>query len=132
MNHKVGRIAFALAVGLLVATMSYRWVTSQAGNTQRMQEEQVVKAARNWLESTLAIGSLTIVDPLAPDRVVGKAYIYPRGADWEVSGFYRRNENDLWHPYLISLDAGLALRSIRISDSALLHRDGEGPLEVLP
>ncbi len=89
-------------------------------------------ASRDWLESTLDIGQLVIVDPVSPDRKVGKVYVYPAGDRWEVSGFYRRDKNDLWHPYLITLDAALALKHMKVSDTALLQRTGEGLLEVLP
>lgn len=132
MNHDVGRVVFAVAVGLLVAVLSYRWIMNTEPRNQRMQEEAVVTEARYLLQSTLEIGALEIVDPLAPDRVVGKTYVYPRDDGWDVSGFYRRDENDLWHPYLIALDANLALMQLRVSDSALLDRNGVGMLEVLP
>ena len=132
MNHDVGRIVFGLVVGVLVAVFSYRWIMDIEPSNERQLEEQVVTASRYLLQSTLDIGPLQIVDPLAPDRVVGKAYVYPREADWEVSGFYRRDDDDLWHPYLVTLSADLALLHLRVSDSALLHRDGEGVLEVLP
>ena len=125
-------MVFALVVGVLVATLSYRWIANPAPRTERLYEEGVVEASRVWLESTLAIGQLVIVDPLAQDRKVGKVYVYPRDDDWEVSGFYRRDANDLWHPYLISMNGELALTHIKISDTALLQRDGEGLLEVLP
>ena len=132
MNHDVGRVVFAVAVGLLVAVLSYRWIMNTEPRNQRMQEEAVVSEARFLLQSTLDIGALEIVDPLSPDRVVGKTYVYPRADGWDVSGFYRRDENDLWHPYLIALDANLALVHLRVSDCALLGRNGVGMLEVLP
>lgn len=132
MNHKIGRLVFALIVGVAVATLSYRWIANPTPRTERLLEESVVQASRDGLEATLAIGQLTIVDPLAPDRKVGKVYVYPRNDDWEVSGFYRRDANDLWHPYLLTMDGELELIHVRISDTALLHRDGEGLLEVLP
>ena len=132
MNHDIGRVVFAVAVGLLVAMMSYRWIMNTEPRNQRMQEETVVTEARLLLQSTLNIGALEIVDPLSPDRVVGKTYVYPRDDGWDVSGFYRRSENDLWHPYLIVLDADFALAHLRVSDSALLDRNDEEMLEVLP
>ena len=89
-------------------------------------------ASRAHLHATLEIGELELVDPLSPDRVVGKAYVYPAGDGWEVSGFYRRNSQDLWHPYLVTLGAETNLLHLKISDTALLRRSGEGLLEVLP
>ena len=132
MNHDVGRVVFAIAVGLLVATLSYRWIMNTGPRTERLQEERVVMESRELLHSTLDIGQLEIVDPLAPDRVVGKTYVYPNENHWEVSGFYRRNENDLWHPYLVAMGADFSLVRLRVSDPALLHRDGDTQLEVLP
>jgi len=131
-NHDMGKLVFGLVVGVLVAVLSYRWITNVEPRDDRMQEESVVVASRALLEATLDIGSLQIVDPLAPDRVVGKAYVYPRENQWEVSGFYRRNKDDLWHPYLITLNPELGLLHLKISDTALLQRDGEDLLEVLP
>lgn len=140
MPQRIGPLVFALAVGLLAAFMSYRWIldagpraerASQA-RAERAFEERVVLTSRALLESTLAIGELELVDPLAPDRVVGKAYVYPAGQGWEVSGFYRRGARDLWHPYLVTLDATLQLAHLKISDTTLLGRNGEGALEVLP
>jgi hypothetical protein len=132
MNHDIGKLVFGVLVGVLVAVFSYRWITNVEPRDDRMQEESVVVASRALLEGTLAIGSLQIVDPLAPDRVVGKAYVYPRENEWEVSGYYRRNEEDLWHPYLVTLNAQLGLVHLKVSDTALLQRDGEDLLEVLP
>ena len=68
MNHDVGRVVFAIAVGLLVATLSYRWIMNTGPRTERLQEERVVMESRELLHSTLDIGQLEIVDPLAPDR----------------------------------------------------------------
>ena len=132
MRHRVGRLVFGFAVGLLVAFLSYRWVADSGDRAERAVQERVVLASRERLTTALAIGDLEIVDPLAPDRVVGKAYVYPVGAGWQVSGFYRRNARDLWHPYLVTLHASMELAHLKISDTALLARDGEGPLEVLP
>jgi len=140
MPQRIGRLAFAISVGLLVAFTAYRWVNDAGPRAERASlaraerafEESVVLASRALLQSTLAIGKLELVDPLAPDRVVGKAYVYPSSSGWEVSGFYRRDARDLWHPYLVTLDATLQLAHLKISDTALLARNGEGVLEVLP
>lgn len=132
MNHRIGRLVFGFSVGLLFAFLAYRWVADIAPRAERAEQERVVLASRAVLQSTLDIGALELVDPLSPDRVVGKAYVYPSGTGWEVSGFYRRNAQDFWHPYLLTLDASLGLLHLKISDTALLHRDGEAQLEVLP
>jgi len=132
MNHRVGRLVFGFAVGLMVASFSYRWIADNGPSPRRQQEDAAILESRNLLENTLNIGQLVIVDPTSPDRKVGKAYVFPVGNGWEVSGYYRRNENDLWHPYLVSMDAALALRHLKISDTRLLDRNGQGRLEVLP
>ena len=132
MNHRVGKLVFGLSVGLLVALLAYRWAADTESSAERLREESVVMASRDWLASTLDIGQLVIVDPLSPDRKVGKVYVYPAGDRWEISGFYRRDKSDLWHPYLITMDEALALKHVKVSDTALLDRNGEGPLEILP
>ena len=132
MNHRIGKLVFGLSVGLLVAILAYRWAADTGPNIERQREESVVLASRDWLESTLDIGQLVIVDPVSPDRKVGKVYVYPAGDRWEISGYYRRDKSDLWHPYLITMDATLALKHVKVSDTALLDRNAEGPLEVLP
>lgn len=132
-NHRIGRLVFGFSVGLLAAWFAYEWA-SKPGTAvrQREFEERAVVEARTQLQSTLGIGSLTVVDPMMPDRSVGKAYVYAAADGWEVSGYYRRDEADLWHPYLATLNREFVLSSLKISDSAMLHRDGEGILQVLP
>tara|TARA_R110002096_G_scaffold22547_6_gene72278 strand:- start:12162 stop:12569 length:408 start_codon:yes stop_codon:yes gene_type:complete len=117
MNHRVGRVIFAVAVGLIVATLSYRWITNPAGRIERELQVQVVEASRDRLRGVVAGHGLEIVDSLAPNRKVGKAYIYPEGNDWTVSGYYRRGDDDQWHPYLMTLDAELALIALKIQDN---------------
>lgn len=133
MNHRIGRLVFGIGAGFLVAFLAFRWVSDTSSRAERVAEELAVNAARVTLESTLGISDLEIVDPLAPDRSVGKTYVYPAEPGWQVSGYYRRSATDLWHPYLVTLDENLRLSRLRISDSALRSRDGErGVLEVLP
>ena len=132
MNHRIARLAFGFSVGLLVAFLSYRWIADTGPSVERQDQEKVVIASRVLLQSSLNLGQLIIVDPLLPDRAIGKAYVYPAGEGWEVSGFYRRDEQDLWHPYLVTLGAEIELLHLKISDTALLSRNGEGVLEVLP
>lgn len=101
----------------------------------RELEEAAVLAARQRLVGLVDAGPLEIVDPLAPDRKVGKAYVYPTDRGWEVSGFYRRNETDLWHPYLMHLDGSLHRTYLKISDQdpRLVRAGSEDPsLDVLP
>lgn len=140
MTHRIGRLIFGFAAGLLAAFMAYQWVANsgmraeqaEVARLERIVQESVVVNSRELLAITLQLGELELVDPLSPDRVVGKTYVYPLGLGWEVSGFYRRDAQDLWHPYLISLDSSMNLAHLKISDTALLGRNGHGELEVLP
>ena len=133
MNHRNGQIVFGLGVGLLVATFAYRWIMDPAPRAERDTQEAVVAASRELLVETLAIGRIEIVDALAPDRKVGKAYVYRADEGWEVSGYYRRSESDFWHPYLMQLDSAQSLTHLKISDTGLLDRASNPPtLEVLP
>lgn len=97
---------FALIVGLALAWTVYDWATDPQRGLQRQEEEQMVLAARYRLIQTLALSSAAeVVDPLAPNRVAGKVYIYPSDGMWEVSGYYRRNDQANWLPWLMRVDA---------------------------
>jgi hypothetical protein len=135
-SHRISRLVFAFAVGILVAVYSYRFVTDPGPAQERAREEAAVMAARQIITRYVAPGTHPeIVDPLAPDRVVGKSYVYPAGDGWDISGFYRRNPPDRWHPFLISVDANLSLASlsVRDTDAALAALAQSDPLfTVLP
>lgn len=118
MNHKVGQWIFALAIGLLLALAAYRWSMDPAPRAERDLQERVVLAARHELRLTLGLQRPELVDPLAPNRRVGKVYVYRANEGWEVSGYYRRNENDVWHAYLMTLNAMLALTHLKVKDAA--------------
>lgn len=133
MNHRIGRMVFALAVGLAVAVYSYVWITSSESRTARAQEEQVVETSRIVLLSLLAADALEIVDPLSPNRKVGKVYVYAEGPGWAVSGFYRRGDNDGWHPYLMTLTDSLELVQLKAKDASLANQAAADlRLEILP
>ena len=127
-KHRVGSTIFGLAVGLLVAWFSYQWITDESKRVERTEQERVVQHAREILVDRLGLTGSEFVDPLAPKRPVGKVYIYPLADGWEISGFYRRNEADSWHPYLMELAATLELRSLRIKDPLLSQRAVDDPL----
>ena len=130
-----GSIVFGVAVGLIVAFLSYQWITDTGNREQRVQQELAVNATRVLLREKLAAGELEIVDPLAPDRQVGKVYVYPAGEGWEVSGYYRRDERDEWHAYLALLGSDRSLRLLRVQDgaAALKQRAASDPaFEALP
>jgi len=120
-NHKVIRMVVALATGIFLALFSYQKIANQEPGLERAQEEAAVLAAREILQEFVAVdGAIEIVDPLAPSRVIGKVYVYPADTGWQLSGYYRRVGgvlDDRWHPYLMSLDAGLLLLSLSVKDT---------------
>lgn len=117
MNHRIGRTAFALLAGLLVAYLSYQWITNPEGRAERALQVNVVAAARTVLNAAIGAGPLEIVDPVAPNRRVGKVYIYREGENWAVSGHYRRGEGDRWHAYLMLLGPDDAVLSLKVQDT---------------
>jgi hypothetical protein len=135
-NHRIARLVFAFAVGIFLSIYAYRIVTDPEPARERAREEAAVWASRGIIsEIVSADGKLQIVDPLAPDRVVGKTYVYPAGNGWEVSGHYRRNSGDRWHPYLMSIDENLRLQALSVRDSSadLAERSRSDPrLTVAP
>jgi hypothetical protein len=133
MNRRVGGYVFALIVGLLVAFLSYRWITDPAPRFERELQERAVLTARAHLRAAVAGGDLEIVDPLAPKRKVGKVYIYRSGDGWEISGYYRRDEEDGWHPFLMSLDETREMVGLKIKDPRLVEAAAsDSRLDVSP
>ncbi len=122
MNHRIGRSVFSLVVGLVVAFIAYQWITDPEPRQQRQIEEKAVMASRALLVSAVGVESLEIVDPLAPDRKVGKVYVYAEEPGWAVSGYYRRDEDDRWHPYLLNMTTDLELHAFKAEDAALETR----------
>lgn len=115
-NHRVGSYVFGIAVGLAIAVVAYQWVTDPEPGLERERQEQVVIASRAVLAATLKLRNPEIVDPLATNRRVGKVYVYRTDNGWEVSGYYRRDDKDRWHPYLMTLNNTLLMRSIKVRD----------------
>lgn len=133
MSHRVGRVVFALIVGLAVAVYSYQWITNPAPREERQQEMRVVEQSRVLLRTVLADDGIEIVDPLAPDRKVGKVYVYPEGPGWAVSGYYRRNDQAPWRPYLLTMTEELALVRLKAKDPILSDPAAADPqLEIIP
>ena len=135
MDHRIGRGVFALLVGLLVAGLSYQWITNPDGREQRVIEEAVVAASREELKLIIEADSLDIVDPLSPNRKVGKVYVYPEGENWAVSGYYRRGEGDRWHPFLMHLASDRSMSKLKLQDrdQRLIERAASDPmLEISP
>lgn len=118
MNHRMGRSLFALFVGLAVAFLAYRWITDPGPRAQRQAEAQAVLASRELLRRAVGPGTLEIVDPLAPNRKIGKSYVYAEAPGWAVSGYYRRGQDDRWHPYLLRMTEQLELHEFKARDEA--------------
>lgn len=117
-NHKTISWVIAVAVGLLLAFYSFERISDPEPRARRAEEEAVVLAAREVLQSYVSPGAeLLLVDPLDTNRKVGKVYVYPTEAGWEVSGHYRRDASDTWHPYLMSLDSAVELVNLAVRDS---------------
>lgn len=133
MNHRIGRLLFALAVGLGVAVLAFQWITNPQPRAEREREEQVVQVSRSLLATIVASDGLEIVDPLAPNRKLGKVYVYAEEPGWAVSGYYRRGEGDFWHPYLMTMTEDLKLFRLKVQDPALSARaSGDPMIEVRP
>lgn len=123
-NHKVIRPIFALSIGLVVSLYVYQYVSDRQPILQRAKEESVVISSREILHNYVSPrNNIEIVDPVSPNRSVGKVYMYPTDDGWEVSGYYRRNQNDLWHPYLMLLngDFGLILLTVQDTNDNLIE-----------
>ena len=135
MDHRAGSAVFALLIGLLVVYLSFQWVTNPEGREERSLEVAAVESSRVLIDAVIDAGTLEIVDPLSPNRKVGKVYVYPEGEGWAVSGYYRREEGDRWHPYLMLLTEDHSLISLKLQDSSpqLLKRAESDPLlEISP
>jgi len=131
MNHRIGRALFALLVGLAVAVFSFMWITDPDPRVERVREEHVVQVSRSLLAKIVESDSLEIVDPLAPNRKVGKVYVFAEAPGWAVSGYYRRSDEDRWHPYLMNLTENLELNRLKAQDEALAERAAADPrLEI--
>jgi hypothetical protein len=116
--HKVVRFTLALCIGLALAFYAYHRVTDPEPARQRASEEAAVLAARDILRSYLEpAGEAEIVDPVSPRRKIGKSYIYPADAGWEISGHYRRSESDRWHPFLMAIDHDHRLLRLSVRDT---------------
>ena len=135
-NHDIMRWVVALAFGFAVAWYSYQRITDPEPAARRALEESVVVAARAVLVDYLgAEAGPEFVDPLSPDRKVGKVFVFPANGGWEVSGYYRRDGERRWHPFLMALDdeRQLVSLSVRDADPGLVTRAAGDPrLTVTP
>jgi hypothetical protein len=116
--HRIVKLTLAFGIGLALSFYAFHRVTDPEPAMQRAGEEAAVLAARDILRSYVGSApDLRIVDPVLPDRKVGKAYIYPTDSGWQVSGHYRRNDTDPWHPFLMSLNTDHSLATLSVKDS---------------
>ncbi len=133
MNHRIGRVIFVTLFSAAVAWYSYQWITDPTGRAERALQENVVETARVRVADAIGRTELEFVDPLAPQRKVGKVYVYRKDNGWEVSGYYRRGANDAWHPWLLAMDASLARTHLKVQDASLQDRAAADPaLEITP
>ena len=119
MNHRIGRSLFALGVGLAVAVLAFQWITDPEPRERRQAEENAVQVSRELLRDAVGERDIEIVDPLAPNRKVGKVYVYAESPGWAISGHYRRSETDRWHAYLMHLNSDLEMHAFKAQDEAL-------------
>ncbi len=118
-------VVIALGLGLGLAWTSWNWITDPEPRTRRAVEEAMVQAASAALLHELGAGDWQIVDPLNPNRVAGKTFIYPVDGGWEVSGHYRLAQppgartasGGPWSGWLVRLDA--AGNPVQISTQTL-------------
>ena len=119
MNHRIGRNLFALGVSLAVAVIAFQWITDPEPRERRQAEENAVQVSRELLRDAVGERDIEIVDPLAPNRKVGKVYVFAESPGWAISGHYRRSENDRWHAYLMRLNNNLELHAFKAQDESL-------------
>lgn len=136
LDHKITKLVVAFAIGITLSLCSYRMITDPEPALKRSLEEAAVLAAREIVGDYIGVtDQLEIVDPLAPNRVAGKTYIYPVDDGWQVSGHYRRSGADRWHPFLMDLDADLQVLQLAVKDvdPGLAERAAGDPrLDVTP
>ena len=68
MNQRAGSIIFGIAVGLIVAALSYQWIMNPDRREQRAEQERAVAVSRTLLIEKLALGDIELLDPLEPQR----------------------------------------------------------------
>ena len=130
LGHRIVKATVALGIGVALALYAFHRATDPEPAMQRAREEGVVLAARDILRTYIEAGpGFEIVDPVSPKRAVGKSYIYPSASGWEVSGHYRRDAADRWHPFLMKLDteANLAGLSVRDASETLAAKARQDP-----
>ena len=117
MKHQFLRIIIFLILFIAAITYTYRKVYEPISVNQREDEIQIIHITRSIIKSYIDISSdIEIIDPLNPNRKIGKSYIFPSDNGWEISGYYKKSGHDNWHPWLISLNSANELVSIAVKD----------------
>jgi hypothetical protein len=77
-SHRLTKVLVAFGLGFAQAQFAFHLATNARSPETRAREEAMVHLARDNLTRHVASdGPLEIVDPLAPNRAIGKVYIYP-------------------------------------------------------
>jgi len=119
LRHRIAALVFALAFGLGVASLAYHWATNPLPREQRAREEAMVLQARSAIIARMGNApELQLSDPLRPNRVAGKSFIYPVDEGWEVSGHYRAGAAGPWRPWLVTLGRDGRLVAISIDGAS--------------
>ena len=120
MKHKFLKIIIFLILFIAALTYTYRNVYEPISVNQRGDEIQIIHITRSIIKSYIDISpDIEIIDPLNPNRKIGKSYIFPSDNGWEISGYYKKTDYDNWHPWLISLNSVNELVSITVKDDNL-------------
>ena len=123
-KYTINQKVFAVIIGLTISYYAYKWVVDPAPRLQRQAEERIVSHARKSVFQLLELTEQTkVIDPLNPNKKVGKTYLAPNDNGWQVSGYLRRDEAEPWYPWLISLDNNLDIVELRIQGDKSLFAD---------
>ena len=120
MKHKFLKIIIFLILFIAALIYTYKNVYEPISVNQRGDEIQIIHITRSIIKSYIDISpDIEIIDPLNPNRKIGKSYIFPSDNGWEISGYYKKTDYDNWHPWLISLNSVNELVSITVKDDNL-------------
>ncbi len=131
MRHEYSKWIFALAVGVGLSIWAYRVATNPEPARRKALEISVAQQARDIVSTYVdAATDLQYVDPLQPNHKIGDSYILPADQGWQVSGYYRRQDDDQWHPFLVDLtsESELTLLSVKDANDDLIRRAMLDPL----
>ena len=123
-QHTINQKVFAVIIGFAVSYYAYKWAVDPAPRLQRQTEEKIVSYARKSFFQLLELTEQTkVIDPLNPDRKVGKTYLASSENGWQVSGFFRRDDLEHWYPWLMNLDNDLNIVELRIQGDKSVFSD---------